>query len=270
MSKPQRLCVYCGGKPVTHEHLYADRLKKHIPRPLAKHTMRSTVVYPEKTNVDLTTKTGDTHARRVRCVCQPCNGGWMRAIVDGVEDDLVAMIEGRPIIMGRKRQKSLAAWAAMTVMTSEFINTEMVAISQSDRDYMRKIGLPPRHWRIWISSYTPHPKLSVWSHHVMALEHEDADAAFYDPAPPNTQTSTLCVGKHLFVYVMSSEVAQDIIKRWRFLDSIKPLMLQIWPAAAPVVRWPPARALTGGEAIYVAEDLFQRVDQKMRRDLAQR
>jgi hypothetical protein len=229
MSKPQRLCVYCGGKPCTHEHLYADRLKKHIPRPLPKHTMRSITVYPDRADVNLTTKTGDTHARRVRCACQPCNGGWMRAVVDAVENDLISMIEGNHVVLSRKRQKALATWAAMTVMTSEFINLEMISIPQDDRTYLMNHRVPPRHWRVWISSYVPHPGLSVWNHHVMALEEEDADVTFYVPAPSNTQTSAMCVGKHLFVYVMSSQVAEDLIRRWRFPDQIKPLMLQIWP-----------------------------------------
>jgi hypothetical protein len=236
---------------------------------LQKHTIEYSEVYPDKTLTKFTTRPGDSHARQVRCVCGQCNNGWMKGVVDAVEPHLIDGIKGKSFILNRKQQKALAAWAAMTVMTGEFIEKAMVAIPQADRTFLMENLVPPRQWRIWISRYTPGLNVRQWTHHAVALEIEGKeDAAFYEPSPPNTQSSTICVGEHLFFYVMSSEIAQTIVRRWNFPPSIKPLLSQIWPASAATVRWPPGRALTSIETNYVADEFFRRVDQKLARDLA--
>jgi hypothetical protein len=73
----------------------------------------------------------------------------------------------------------------------------------------------------------------------------------------NTQTTMICVGNHLAIYVMSSSVdsGQSLIRKWRMHPLVAPGFRQIWPAAAGAIRWPPESVLTP-YAVYVTANVF--------------
>lgn len=77
MSKPPGRCIYCGGLGLSKEHIFADWLRDYIPRDATEHSMAVTIQWPHMADTRLESKTGDTHARRIRKVCVACNGGWM-------------------------------------------------------------------------------------------------------------------------------------------------------------------------------------------------
>ena len=260
MPKPQRFCIYCGGAGLTHEHLFADWLRAYIPRELSEHRSESVIAFPHKTNRTLKRQTGDTHARRLRRVCETCKLGWMSDLQEAAKPYLVPMLEGKSISLNRKAQKIVAAWVAMTTMTAEYLDDKMVAVPQSERDYLRETSQAPKTWRIWIARYNgaKSPK-RLW-HNAMALTDQKVEgAALYAPAPSNTQTTAISLGDHLFIYVMSSEIAWNLIRRWRLPPTVSSLFRQICPAAAAKVVWPPGRPLTFPEADFIADQFFNRL-----------
>jgi hypothetical protein len=151
-------------------------------------------------------------------------------------------------------------------MTAEFLNPDMVAIPQCDRDFLREHGKVPRHWRIWIARYESTQRLWCWNHRSIALGEEDMDRTkIGTAAPSNSQTTTMCIGNHLLVHAISSEIAAGHVARWNFRDSVKAQIRQIWPAASAVVTWPPSAALTSVEMDYIAEEFFRRADKIARK-----
>jgi hypothetical protein len=260
MPKPQKFCIYCGGSGLSKEHVFADWLREYIPRELSEHRTEFTVAFPHKTEKVLERRTGDAHARRLRRVCLVCNNGWMSRLQEAAKPYLIPMLEGRPTSLNRKAQKIVATWAAMTTMTADFLREEMAAIPQEERNYLRETSKAPKHWRIWISAYQRgHGRKRFW-HNVLALTDQEVDrAAMYARAPSNTQTTSICLGEHLFIHIMSSEVAGNLIRRWRFPRVVAPLMRQICPAAAAAVTWPPDRPLTFVEADFIANQFFNRI-----------
>lgn len=262
-SQFQRFCIYCGGSGLTQEHLYADWLRKYIPRELPQHLMSSTVSFPHKSETIIQRKTGDTHSRRLRRVCLACNRGWMSQLQQAAMPHVIPMLEGRPTSLNRAAQKIVSAWVAMTVMTAEYANETMVAVPQCERDYLRVTRKPPKTWRIWIGHYSRSHMTQRYWHSALALTDQEVErVTLYVPHPPNTQTTAICFGEHLFVYVMSSDVAlaRGLIRRWRFPVSSRASLRQIWPSAAAAIAWPLGPPLSGAQVSFIAEDFYKRVE----------
>jgi hypothetical protein len=273
MRKSQGRCIYCGGAGLTKEHLYASWLRPYILSRVDRHGINFDVVSPGSASHKIEMRSGDTHARKIRRVCgggkSRCNNGWMSQLQEETKPILLPLITGQKATLSRKDQKALSAWAAMTAMTGEFLgdNEEFVAVPQTQRDYLRIKKRPPRGWRIWIGRYSWTVGVERWTHHVMCL----AENGYRGPPgdisrPPNTQTTTICVGDELFIHIMSSSVdsGQSLVSRWNFPPSIAPAFLQIFPAAAEKIIWPPPRTITPVELKYVANTFFERCQRSLK------
>ncbi|HWD29627.1 MAG TPA: hypothetical protein VG387_20815 [Rhizomicrobium sp.] len=248
---------------MSKEHLYANWLGKHIPSRVDEHGINFTLVAPKSSSHFTKMRSGDSHARKIRRVCAICNKGWMSRLQEATKPYLLPLIEGRRTILSRKGQKAIAVWAAMTVMTGEFLDDseEFVAISQSDRDHLRTEHRVPFGWRIWIGCYRWREGVNRWTHHVMCFgEKGDGSRPGDMSVPQNTQTTTICIGDNLFIHVMSSSApsGEHIIRRWGFPKAISPALAQIHPTVSHGIRWPSAFELKAGALYYVANTFFDR------------
>lgn len=81
----------------------------------------------------------------------------------------------------------------------------------------------------------------IFIHNVLPLgtEEEIKSVALNTLAPPNTQTSTICLGDYLVVHVMSSDRVWRFMRNWRLPREVAGVMAQIWPVQRPV-DWPTA------------------------------
>ena len=80
----------------------------------------------------------------------------------------------------------------------------------------------------------------------------------------NTQTSTILLGEHLIIHIMSSLIARRIIRLWKLPPKLAPLMSQIWPIKNPRVTWPPKNALTDADIELLANQCYNRVAAQIR------
>ena len=163
-------CIFCGTTAkLTHEHVRPDWLKKHLPKTKVNYDAGHLTVNRPGTPHVLKSKTvgGDPLSRRVKCVCEGCNTGWMKAIQDAAKPIVVPIITGDAAVLGRRQQRILAGWIAMSVICSKFGKDQLRAISQRDREILHQHQVPPRpNWRIWIGRYPPH-KLAQWDHRAL-------------------------------------------------------------------------------------------------------
>lgn len=264
--KPPGRCIFCGKVGLTKEHMWADWLRSYIPRELDSHSMALTKVSLKKTEQALQRRTGDPHSRRIKCVCRECNNGWMSKLQETAKPFLVPILEGTPIHLRRNGQTALASWATMMIMVAEHLDAEMIAVPQLDRQWLRTKLRPPSHWRIWIGRHTAiqHP---LFTHNVVSMvpEKEIERLGPEGSVPPNTQTSTILLGKHLIIHVMSSAAARTIIRRWKLPAQISPSLCQIWPVIDQLVIWPrPGGALDDTAIDVLAQHFFRAGDQLAR------
>ena len=104
--RPPGRCIFCGGGGLSKEHMWADWLHAYIPRIAPEHRTRSTLIHLENQEISTQRRAGDPHSRRIRCVCGPCNNGWMSALQEKTKPFMVPMLKVKefPFIDAPKRQ----------------------------------------------------------------------------------------------------------------------------------------------------------------------
>jgi hypothetical protein len=246
----QGRCVFCGGSRLTHEHVYADWTRRYIRKNVPKHGLLSTIINTPGVNPEtlsnLKPVSGDPRSRRVRCVCQRCNNGWMKRIQDDVQSTAIPLITGKKTTLTRSTQKLVAMWIAMAVIVSEFSNRssqefsaeKTAGVPETDRRWLYNFQTIPPNWKIWIGHYPSGHDDAFWHHESLVFLDEDApNVASSDGHRPNTQATTYTVGK-LYVHAFSS-VRGDVVRGWKVGTRAAHWLRQIWPSIEETIVWPP-------------------------------
>lgn len=107
-----RVCIFCGGRNVSREHVWPRWLLESLsPAGEILATRRAAgVTKPFKaTSIELTAKV----------VCVRCNSGWMSSLEAKTEPLLRPIIGGHSAELNPSQQTVIAAWATKTLMVGE-------------------------------------------------------------------------------------------------------------------------------------------------------
>lgn len=132
----KRSYVFCGGSPLTREHVFPQWLASVLPEQERFRGQDLAEVYPNQTKAaepvhrEMKEKFTSTTVRRV---CAPCNHGWMGDLERAARPTLTRLIQGELLRIRAKEQACLAFWAAKTSLMFEFTNT--VGISATPDQY---------------------------------------------------------------------------------------------------------------------------------------
>jgi hypothetical protein len=151
--------VWCGGTPVTAEHVWPQWIAKYVPeaKMKAEHYViieaegQEQAVYFWGERVAFTTK--------AKCVCKPCNEGWMAEMEHTAEHELHAMIEGRSQTLHAWRQTLATTWAFKTAMMVEQAHATDRAIPSELYQPFHQYQTPPPFSQVWLGRYegqSPH------------------------------------------------------------------------------------------------------------------
>jgi hypothetical protein len=246
MPKPHGTCIYCGSSKneLTKEHVLADWTSRFFEgMTLSAHSKSSVViehagVSGERIMSSIKKIDGDPRARKVRKVCKPCNGGWMKGQQDVARRIAELLISGLPATLSAADQKTLAILVSMTVMVSEFSDAEFAGIPDTDRSFIRAFLSLPANWKIWIGCY-PRGDANPYLHHESA-SFPAKDGSGDDAL--NTQATTYTVG-HLYVHAISS-VRPWVISSAILMPQTVSTIRQLWPIIEVPMTWPPPLSLT--------------------------
>ena len=248
-------CIFCGGRPLTHEHIWANWLKSYIPKELDHSETESSIDH--KTHIAMSRKKqpGDPRSHKIRVVCDRCNSGWMGTVQESVQPHMIPLLTGAPSKLNQHAQSVLSMWAAMAIMVGEFRERSHAVISINDRRYLMDHRKVPINWRIWIGDFERDKWRSFWFHNVLPVETPEHIPEITDNGmpQPNTQTTSLVVGR-LYFHAMSSDVP-SLVNRFVFTGSGAPKLRQIWPIINDEIDWPPA-PITNGEAHSIATAFY--------------
>jgi hypothetical protein len=263
MSKPAGSCIFCGGRPLTHEHIWAEWIHPYVSRKLDSYTAREEVHWPTRIDRTIRKKAGDPHSRRVRCVCRACNNGWMSALQQQVRPVLQPVLGGKPFELTRRSRRLLTVWIAMAVMTGEFSQPAGVAIEQSDRAFLLHNRRLPFHWRIWIGRYIDPQGRPIYEHSsvpIFPLNHPKVEIG--PQLVANTQTTAFSAGQ-LFAFAASSSVESGRwqINRLPIPAPISAKLVRIWPDRAGTISLP-STPLTDRETSMVSNALTRALDRR--------
>lgn len=130
VSSATRSCVFCGGRPLTREHIWPEwiisSVRKHLgPAPVQVARLNDDPYVVPELNAT------------VKVVCAGCNNGWMSELETRVRPALEPMILGRlPVALTPVMQAMLARWAFKTAVMIDLFKPS------ADRDY------GPREYRM--------------------------------------------------------------------------------------------------------------------------
>lgn len=151
---PNRTCIFCGGTPLTREHLYgrwarrfADREQRNIFQRSDREGETSQAGYTRHWKAR-------AYDRQACVVCKACNSGWMSDLEMAVSVLLdPKALSGRPLDL--KEQTLLATWAMKTVLTMDAAQSpdERVIPFEVARRFGRDRKLPDGT-QVWMASYT--------------------------------------------------------------------------------------------------------------------
>ena len=150
-------CIFCGNLLLTQEHIYADwlypYLTKSYPRTRHEFNIRTNINGPiiEGANI----KNGNPTTKKIKCVCQTCNGGWMSALQSEVKPILLELLNGNWNRSTTAQQLTLSAWITMFVMVLEYRHMPSVAITQTERTKFFKTKMPLPNFNIWACGFDP-------------------------------------------------------------------------------------------------------------------
>jgi hypothetical protein len=238
LPKPPGACIFCNGRPLTKEHVLSDWIGALVRTAMVNYDSVETDIGAGGVNSTPSKRSGHPVSRRVRCVCQNCNNGWMSGIVDAAKPVLIPLIRGNPFRLAAAARSKLAAWIATSVIVSEFENREHVTIPRHHRDWLWTTHTAPPDWKIWLGDYKRGTWLPHWLHHRFSVTGPDErPPAKGEEGPLNTQTTTYVVGQ-LYVHVISSAVSGGALD-WQFQGRDRAILRPIWPDSPYGFAWPP-------------------------------
>ena len=150
-----RVCVFCGSKPVTAEHVYPAwigrkvNVEGRILLTMGNRKVRQTPALDVK----------------VKAVCKACNNGWLSDLEAEFSDKMLPVIGGQEVTLDRAEQAMVAMWATKTWMLLE------MALKHDRGWAMRDPGIlpflyrerrPPRELSVWAGGLLPGHSTLAW------------------------------------------------------------------------------------------------------------
>lgn len=242
MSDYPSFCIFCGGTPLSREHIWADWLRAYIRRNLPYYHSGRAILNPDRSLERATKKySGDPRSRRLKIVCAKCNNGWMSSLQNAAKPILIPLLQGAAATLSHDRQNTLAAWVAMTVICAEYLQPRSVSISVTARRWLYKERTAPADLRIWLGNYKRGDWKPHWIHNSLRISEAEGRYPWTinseDTPRPNTQTTTYVAGQ-LFVHAFSCPFP-EVLNARKITDVVDSHLLQIWPIRHSFVAWPP-------------------------------
>ena len=252
-------CIFCGSRPTTKEHTWAQWLRQYVPMPADSHHQGFAEVHLERIRQHPQKRvSGDLRRRAVKCVCASCYNGWMSALQESNKNTLIAVATGRPILLSAESQILLATWIAVFATCSEHRDPRRVTINKSISYIIWKRQVPPPTWGIWIAQHEPGPQWrSLLKHYALMLSDDLPNGTKINPEiqRPNSQTTTFSVGRML-AHVVGSNFDSGFAAKTYRLEGPKRIF-RLWPLETDSLYWAPPQSLTDVEAHRLGDGLFE-------------
>lgn len=233
-------CVFCGGSPVTKEHVFPQWLNRYLlPGRQQIEQARYGVGGFDKTRqsigLDFT----------VKKVCAQCNNGWMSRLEISSVGALEPLIIRQNLnLISLQQQRQIALWATKTaMMLDQTQQAPLLPLHQLWR--MRTHQAIPSGTRVWLGS-CPERSPTVTSLTVIS---ELTDVAAPGTPQPVGFYCPMKIG-HLCIYVFLPAVDVVIQHAREFHLSIA----RIWPRRSSGLPFPPLVQPQNGQAFEAFAD----------------
>jgi len=221
-----RVCVFCGGVPVTKEHVWPHWAQSTVPTSTPTPIQR--IVELEGQAGFETSWLGQAFSETCRTVCAICNNGWMSRLETATKELFVAMNGGGPLTLDREMQKTLAAWALKTVIMHDLAQVGPWSPTDMPDDLkdLARTGAPSDRVVVSLSSCMDSPPAQARLWGTCVRVHDDLRSSTRD-AP--LLGATISLGPVCFQVLYSA--IPDMPEA--FAREERPAITLIWPYRAP-------------------------------------
>jgi len=152
---PPRLCIFCGGTPISREHVWADWMRPYLPRGQGTQLIqegrfddRSLTVRHGPLHVK-----GDARSQKLKVVCETCNNRWMSDLQNSAKPVLLPLLTRKHGAIARDERRLLAQWATMFTFVYSTSAPEYTTLKDSQRRAFMADKAPPQHWLYWCAPF---------------------------------------------------------------------------------------------------------------------
>jgi hypothetical protein len=193
-----RRCVFCGGGPLTHEHVIPRWLTDDLPEQVAWRGQDQMIVMTpprgDRSRLHLPHREAPEafNALTAKVVCKTCNNGWMNDAIEGTaRPTLAALVRGEHRALEPADVHAVAAWAVKTSLIAQLTGTATAAaLDRVYHDFYRE-RRPPVNAVVWAAAVAG-DDWKLRCEVLSVLYAEDGDGLTIDD-PPNTTALKLWV-----------------------------------------------------------------------------
>lgn len=213
-------CIFCGGTPLTREHLWPDWLRRQL-----KIQMPFSVrIEQEEDGVETRDINFETPPfnQQVKAVCAECNNGWMAAIEAAAKPILWPLIHAEGRRLDSDEQRALARWALLRACVFDELHPQERVVAAAHCQHLQEHRNPPSDG-LWVSLATDDAEdPRHYAYQGLRLGQDGAPA----PSGPNVYFVTITVGC-LVLQVRGSLLPDWSFGRVPYLDQLG--AVEIWP-----------------------------------------
>jgi hypothetical protein len=238
-----RTCIFCSRNPQSREDLWSQWILRLFP---SGTLMRWDFRTPRGESTQTTTR----RTLKIWGPCEPCNNGWMSRVETATKPLLAAMVRGEKVELGRHDQLTLATWATMKEMVSEFQRGHsrlQVRVNRpEDRLILLEQGRPPATTRVRVAACEVG---NVLSYHRALVFGERTPGSGYEYAACTTFT----LG-HAVLQILTAP--HSPFRAFRDVGVVRDVDISAFPMSYEGVAWPPARRLASSEMVAYTQSVF--------------
>jgi len=219
-----RACIFCGGTPLTKEHLWPNWLRRKIQVAPFPHRLKQEIDGTASRDVSFEHPPFD---QQVRAVCASCNNGWMAQVEGRAKLLLEPLLGFSGRSLHRRQQRELATWALMKAIVFDQLHPGEQAVLAEHRQTLFDDRQPPREglW-IWLATYNAE-QVAHYAYQGLKLT---PPGITEEPEDPTVYTVTFTVGP------VAVQLAGTNVDGLSFDDIVFPQLdaVRIWPSLGNV------------------------------------
>ena len=239
MDDTKRMCVFCGGTPLTREHHPPQWISKYFDPP---HSTAWVLACRGESEEDWgTSRTLSPNSPRV--VCESCNTGWMSRIEGVTEPILGPMTQGVGTSLDERAQIAVATWLVKSALiVARQGNPVHAAMYREAFDQFYRDRRPTDNYEIYVGA-TNDLNLSLLTFRPVAVNNQSETSI-----APLAFAHIIAIGHFLGVVVCRDPRV--------FTKPANPKFVRrIWPVDASFI-WPPGPYLPLDALKVLAEGPF--------------
>jgi hypothetical protein len=226
-------CLFCNNEGNSKEHLWSEWILQRLG------------VQPTRIKIGKTpARVVDHSVMEIRCVCIPCNGGWMSAVEVENIPAIGCLMQDIATPLDAAQQTSLALWAVQKAMVLDAVNAKDRGnfFTRAECEALKDSRTIPDQTYVWIGAYQRSGYSADGT--IVSLNFPNA------PNAAKASVTTFVIG-HLAMQVVSVH-PNDQHKNVRVGEvqlregEWDTLLVQVWPVGTRPLSWPPPLTFTNG------------------------